>query len=70
MLGANAKKSANVNEYFDYQKERKLPQTSNLRDFPEYEADDIKLSNNLSLASHVSATKLKTDCKYISSINF
>lgn len=48
MLGANAKKSANVNEYFDYQKERKLPQTSNLRDFPEYEADDIKLSNNLS----------------------
>ena len=47
MLGASAKKGANVNQYFDYQKELKLPLTSNLNDFQAYDTKDIKNFNNL-----------------------
>ena len=47
MVGARSKKTANVNEYFDFKKDLDLPLTSNQQDYPVYEPDQIKKSNNL-----------------------
>jgi hypothetical protein len=47
VMGARSKKTANVNEYFDFKKDLELPLTSNQQDYPAYEPDQIKKSNNL-----------------------
>ena len=39
VMGARSKKTANVNEYFDFKKDLELPLTSNQQDYPAYEPD-------------------------------
>lgn len=46
-MGARSKQTANVNEYFDFKKDLELPLTSHQQDYPAYELDQIKQSNNL-----------------------
>jgi len=46
-MGARSKQTAKVEEYFPLRKDLDLPITSNQKDYPAYEQDQIKKSNNL-----------------------